>query len=170
MFKILYIESQEGNAFFEQLHLKELGFRVYPCSKDLAEAMIEEIAPDLCLLEGSREAWKSLEPRMGETPRIFCILEDELYWVESKPSRRAPGRAGEGIQAQVEEDFEVTLSDNLLDGIRAAFHLPSKDSTPIPPAKQDPSWNWDKAVIPSSSASEEVACPSSNRDNRRKSA
>lgn len=115
--RILYIESSPGRGQYDQDFLRERGLRVYPCSPELAEAMIGEVKPDLCCVEGLIKEKTGLRKAMGPLPLVASLTEDELYWVE----RTEKGRR------------KSAIADNLLDGIRQAMGLSTSCCRPDSP-------------------------------------
>ncbi len=112
LIRILYIERENGNCWSDQDYLKSLGFRIYPSRTEWAEAMIGEVKPDLCCIQGTGDLDSGLRRALVALPRIYDLMEDELYWVE-RPAKGSP---------------EVSLCDNLLDGIRLAMGLNLRNS------------------------------------------
>ncbi len=114
--KILMVVDKEDKIHPDAEMLKERGMLVYTCSDAIAEDMVEELVPDVVLINpevpnaGITKAYhKLLRNKFHfKMPVIYTLAEDEQYLINIR------SRANKIVKL---------VADNIVDGIRKSLHV-----------------------------------------------
>lgn len=113
--KILLTGSDKYNHEPDAELLKEKGFLVYRCNETAVKAMIEEVRPDVLIINpiDEKQSDACLYHRLlrnikyAKLPLIYTVSEDDVYLVNRKRTI-----------AREKRNFVV---DNIIDGIKTAL-------------------------------------------------
>lgn len=114
--KILMVVDKEDKIHPDAEMLKERGMLVYTCSDAIAEDMVEELVPDVVLINpevpnaGITKAYHKLLRNKFHfrMPVIYTLAEDEQYLINIR------SRANKIVKL---------VADNIVDSIRKSLHV-----------------------------------------------
>lgn len=120
--KILMVVDKGDKIHPDAEMLKERGMLVYTCSDAIAEDMVEELVPDVVLINpevpnaGITKAYHKLLRNKFHLrmPVIYTLAEDEQYLINIR------SRANKIVKL---------VADNIVDGIRKSLHALSTQQT-----------------------------------------
>lgn len=113
--KILLTGSDKYNHEADAELLRDRGFLVYRCSETAVNAMIEEVHPDVLIINPTEEQPSSAclyhkllrSIRYAKLPLIYTVAEDDVYLVNRKRT--------------IPKDKRNFIVDNIIDGIKTAL-------------------------------------------------